>query len=391
MKQTDFNHLLDLVEPSRSVMLLAKVRKLQETDPTICNLTGGEPDFDTPKPICDEVYRQLLSGCTHYSDSKGDPGLRQALARKLKEENKAPYPPDQILITPGGKYAVYLAVQALLNPGDEALWLTPGWVSYPAIITLCGGVPVPVRLDRNTDYRITKAQLEAKTTEKTRLLIINYPNNPTGQILSEPELAELKSYLSAHPGIYCISDEIYEKILYDNARFLSPAGDPELFDRIITINGFSKAYAMTGWRIGYLACCAELYGRIQKIFQHSMSCTSAFIQKGAIKALQLPEETERMRSAYERRRNRICEGLRDVPHLQFKAPRGSFYLWVCFDTAMGSEQLCEQLLEKAGIGGIPGSAFGVEEDCMVRFCFAQDDETIDRFIDRLGRFCRERL
>ena len=387
MADIRLNEILDKVEPSRSVMLLAKVREMQKQDPSICNLTGGEPDFDTPKPICDEVYQQLLNGCTHYGDSKGDPALREAIARKLADENHAPYSPDQILITPGGKFAVYAVVKALLNPGDEVLWLTPGWVSYPAIVTLCGGIPVAVRLNREEGYRITCDTLESHTTSRTKLLIINYPNNPTGKILSAADLEELRNYMRKHPDVLCLSDEIYEKIIYDGLQHISPASDPELHDRVIIVNGFSKASAMTGWRIGYLACNPEIYRGVLKIFQHTMSCTSGFIQKGAIVALSLQEETERMRTAYERRRNMILEGIRDIPNLSLDRPEGSFYAWIRFDTPLSSEELSSRLLEEAGIGGIPGSAFGEEEECMVRFCYAANDQTIARFIERLRKFC----
>lgn len=382
------NRLLDYVEPSRSVTLLAKVRNLQKSDPSVCNLTGGEPDFDTPKPVCDEVYRQLLAGCTHYGDSKGDPALREALAEKLARENHAHYTKDQILVTPGGKYAVYAAIQSIVNPGDEVMWLAPGWVSYPAIVTLCSGTPVAVHLNRADGYRITRELLQAHVTEKTRAIILNYPNNPTGKLLTESDMQELRGFLLEHPDIYCISDEIYEKIVFDGRAAYSPASDPELADRVFTINGFSKSCAMTGWRIGYVACPSAAYPNVLKIFQHSMSCTSGFVQKGALVALTLEDEIEKMRAAYERRRDLICEGLKDVPHISFDRPEGSFYAWMRFETAMNSEQLCTALLEQAGIGGIPGSAFGEEQECMVRFCFAQNEETLKRFIEQLAGFAR---
>ena len=391
MTEPVLNQTLDLIEPSRSVTLLARLRQMQAEDPSILNLTGGEPDFPTPKPICDEVYRQLLSGCTHYGDPKGDPDLRREIALKLAAENHAPYRPDNILVTPGGKYAIYVAIQALLNPGDEVLWLTPGWVSYPAIASLCGGTPVAVHLDWRRDYRITRTQLEAHTTSRTRLLIINYPNNPTGKLLSKSDQEELTSFLRAHPDIYCLSDEIYEKLIYQDEPCVSLASDPELFERILVVNGFSKCSAMTGWRVGYLACNPQIYAAALKIFQHSMSCTSSFVQKGAITALHLPEEIERMRKAYEQRRDLIYEGLRPIPHVTFPLPEGSFYAWVQFDTELTSEALCGLLLDKAGIGGIPGSAYGEESDCFVRFCFAADEETLREFVSRLDLFCRTEL
>ena len=385
------NALLDRVEPSKSVTLLQKVKELQAKDPGILNLTAGEPDFATPRPIVDEAYRQMLSGCTHYGDSRGDAGLRAAIAEKLLTDNHAPYQPDNILVTPGGKYSIYVAIQALLNPGDEAIWLSPGWVSYPAIITLCGGTPVEVALPYEKNYAITREQLEAHTTARTRLLIINYPNNPTGRVLTEADFAELKAYLLAHPGVMLLSDEIYEKLVYGGITSVSPAGDPDLFERVITVNGFSKCSAMTGWRIGYLACSPALYPAVLKIFQHAMSCTSSFVQKGAIAALAHPEETEAMRVAYEHRRDIVHEGLKDLPGVEFLLPDGAFYAWVRFDTAMGAEALSLKLLEKARIGGVPGSAYGTGCEQMMRFCFAKDDATLNEFVARMRRFCAEEL
>lgn len=385
------NSTLDLIEPSRSVTLLAKVRQMQAADPTIINLTGGEPDFDTPQAVCQEAYRQLMAGNTHYGDSKGDPELRKAISEKLLRENHADYSPEEILVTPGGKYAIFIALQAVLNPGDEVLCLTPGWVSYPAIVTLCKGVPVLVHLKRENQYAIRCEQLEAHTTSRTRMLILNYPNNPTGKVLSGSDWKELKKYLRKHPDVLLLSDEIYEKLVYDQHSHICPAADPEFRPRTMIVNGFSKSGAMTGWRIGYLACPRTIYGSALKIFQHTLSCVSGFIQKAAITALQIPEETERMRQAYEQRRNIVYDGLRSIPNVAFQKPEGSFYAWVRFDTPMDSEELCTLLLEKAGIGGIPGSAFGEEEECAVRFCYAAGDDTLKEFVKRLQSFCRDQL
>ena len=188
------------------------------------------------------------AGNTHYSDSRGDEELRIRIAQKLQEENHAPYQPDQILVTPGAKMAVYLTVRALLNAGDEAIWLTPGWVSYPSIVEISGGVPVAVHLNYEEDYRITREALEAAVSDRTKLLILNYPNNPTGRILREEDIQAVSAFLRAHPDVYVLSDEIYEKVIYDGNRAVSMASFPEFFERVIVVNGFSKCSAMTGWR-----------------------------------------------------------------------------------------------------------------------------------------------
>lgn len=382
----EFNRQISNVEPSKSVTLLAKTKQLQKNDPEIINLTGGEPDFPTPKPICDEINRQLAAGNTHYSDSTGNEDLRIRIAQKLNEENNAPYKAENILVTPGAKYAVYLTIRALINPGDEAIWLTPGWVSYPSIVEASGGRPVAVHLNYEEDYRITYDALEAAVSEKTKLLIINYPNNPTGRILTDADIEALSRFMREHPDIYLLSDEIYEKVVYDNNKIISMASFPEFFERVIVINGFSKCSAMTGWRIGYLACNPALYKVVLKLFQHSMSCTSGFLQKGALVALDCTEDTERMRQAYERRRNLLVEGIRDIPNVEFLAPAGAFYAWLKFDTDKNSEELCNDLLESAKIAGVPGIAYGEEDKVCIRFSFAASEEELECFIVNLKKY-----
>lgn len=387
----EFNRQISNVEPSKSVTLLAKTKELQKTDPKIINLTGGEPNFPTPKPVCDEISRQLAAGNTHYSDSTGNEDLRIRLARKLSDENNAPYRPENILITPGAKYAVYLAIRTLINPGDEAIWLTPGWVSYPSIVEASGGHPVAVHLNYEEDYRISYEALEAAVSEKTKLLIINYPNNPTGKILTDADIEALSRFLRKHPDIYLLSDEIYEKIVFDNHKIVSMASFPEFFERVIVVNGFSKCSAMTGWRIGYLACHPTLYKVILKLFQHSISCTSGFLQKGALVALDCTEDTERMRHAYESRRNLLVEGIRDIPNVEFVPPAGSFYAWLKFDTKKNSEELCNDLLESAKIAGVPGIAYGEEDKVCIRFSFAASEDELKQFIVNLRTYmCAQR-
>ena len=379
----EFNKQISNVEPSKSVTLLTKTKELQKSDPEILNLTGGEPDFPTPKAICDTVVAELAAGHTHYSDSRGDAQLRARIARKLQEENHAPFQPENILITPGAKYSVYLTIRALINPGDETIWLTPGWVSYPSIVEASGGIPVAVHLKYEENYRITVEALEAAVSDKTKLLIINYPNNPTGQILTEADIQALTVFLRNHPDIYILSDEIYEKIIYDQKQIISLASIPEFFDRVVIVNGFSKCSAMTGWRLGYLACNPAMYQVVLKLFQHSISCTSSFLQKGALTAMDCVEETEQMRQAYEKRKNLLVKGIREIPGVELLTPAGAFYAWVKFDTDMDSETLCNDLLDKAKIAGVPGIAYG-EEDCVcIRFSFAASEDVLKTMLERL--------
>lgn len=382
-----FNEKISGVASSKSVTLLARTKELQKIDQEIINLTGGEPDFPTPQPICDEVNRQLAAGNTHYSDSKGNEDLRIRIAKKLREENDAPFTPDQILVTPGAKLAVYLAVRSILNPGDEAIWLTPGWVSYPSIVEVSGGVPVAVHLNYEEDYRITAEALEAAASDRTRLLILNYPNNPTGRILRDSDIETVSAFLRNHPQVYVLSDEIYEKVIYDGNKAVSMASFPEFFERVVIVNGFSKCSAMTGWRVGYLACNSELYKVVHKLFQHCMSCTSGFLQKGALVALDCTEETEAMRQIYEKRRNLLVERMAKIPGIDFVSPSGAFYAWVRFDTEKDSETLCTELLEQAKIAGVPGNAYGEEDAVCVRFSFAASEQDLERMLDRLEAYC----
>ncbi len=382
----ELNRRIAQLEPSKSVTLMAKIKAMKKTDDSIINLTGGEPDFATPWKICEEAAVQMKSGFTHYTDGPGIEPLRIALAEKLQKENHAPYQPEQILVTPGAKYAVYLAVQAVLNPGDEAMWLAPGWVSYPSIIASTGGVPVAVHLKWEEQYRITLEALEEKVTEKTRLLIINYPNNPTGKVLSQKDREALKEFLQRHPKIVLLSDEIYEDIIYPGFEVVSMASEPELFERVIVVNGFSKAYAMTGWRLGYLACCDEIFRVVMKLFQHTISCTSGFLQKAACVALTCKEETERMRQEYEKRRNLLLLGIRELPGVEMLQPEGAFYAWLRFDVSVDSETLCEMLLEQAKIAGVPGIAYGETEQVCVRFSYAASEKELRQMLKNLKDF-----
>lgn len=386
----ELNERISRLEPSKSVTLMEKTKKMQKVDSSIINLTGGEPDFDTPAPICEEAYRQMMAGYTHYIDGPGIAELRSGLEKKLREENKANYRAEQIIVTPGAKFAVYLAVQAVLNPGDEALWLTPGWVSYPSIIQASGGVPVAVHLNWEEEYRITYEALAAATTEKTKLLIINYPNNPTGKVLSAADREELARYMREYPHVMLLSDEIYEHIIYDGNEAVSMASYPDLAERVMIVNGFSKSYAMTGWRLGYLACSDAVYKVAAKLFQHTMSCTSGFLQKAAVVALECKAEMETMRQAYERRAHYMYEQLNRLKGVEMKKPEGAFYAWVKFDLGMDSQETCDYLLEQAKIAGVPGIAYGEEGQVCVRYSFAAKEQDLQQMIKNLKEFLGEK-
>ena len=384
------NKLIEGLQPSRSIVFMGKAKQLQAKDKSVISLAGGEPDFDTPKAICEELNRQIAAGYTHYTVGPGLPELRAKIAQKLNTENGCNYSPDGVIVTPGGKFAIYVAVRSMINPGDEVMYLEPGWVSYPSIIEASGGVVVPVRLRWDADFAITRAALEEKYSPKVKMLIINYPNNPTGRNLSREEAEEIRSFMLAHPDVLLLSDEIYERIVFAGCENISMASYPDICDRVITINGFSKSVAMTGWRAGYLAADVKLQKVMYNLFQHTMTCVSGFIQKACVTALDCNAEIEEMRLRYEQRRDMFITALNAIDGVSCRMPQGAFYAWVRFDVpGMDSEAICAYILEKAKVVGVPGVAYGTDE-CCVRFSFAASDEDLAEAARRI-RIAMEEL
>ena len=372
-----FNRNITGLTPSASIEFMAKAKALQAQGLDVINLAGGEPDFDTPAPIVAEACRQMRSGFTHYTVGQGLPELRARIARKLLEENAAPYDADEIIVTPGGKNAIYLAISTLLNPGDEVLYLDPAWVSYVPMIEAAGGKAVPVVLRYENSYRIEAAALEAAVTAHTKLLIVNYPNNPTGKVLTRPEAEILEQFLLNHPDVILLSDEIYERIVFDGNTTVSPASFPSIRDRVITVNGFSKSVAMTGWRLGYLAAPRPIARQIYKLYQHSITCVSGFIQKAAVVALDCTAEIEAMRASYAHRRELFFAALNAIDGVEAIAPEGAFYAWVRIQKKdMDSFALCNYLLEEAMVVGVPGESYGSGGAKCVRFSFATAREDL---------------
>lgn len=370
--------------PSSSIAFMAKAKQMQATDPTVISLAGGEPDFTTPNKICDELFRQVESGYTHYTVGPGLPELREKIAKKLADENGCNYSPDGIIVTPGGKFAIYLAVRSLVNAGDEVMYLEPGWVSYPSIIEASAAVPVPVRLSLEQNYKVTLEQLEQFATDKTKLLIINYPNNPTGKTLSREEADAVEQFMLRHHDVVLIADEIYERIVFTGYSNVSMASYPSIADRVVTINGFSKSVAMTGWRIGYLATTPEIKNVMNKLFQHTITCVSGFVQKAAVVALDCKDEIEEMRKSYERRRDLFVGGLNAIDGVQCSYPEGAFYAWVKFDIpGLDSEGVCDYILKEARVVGVPGVAYGTDDSC-VRFSFASSEEDLKQAVERIS-------
>ncbi|MDO5541078.1 MAG: pyridoxal phosphate-dependent aminotransferase [Eubacteriales bacterium] len=372
------------LKPSASLVFMKKAKEMKAAGLDIVDLAGGEPDFDTPAPIIEEAYRQMKAGFTHYTVGQALPELMEKLSVKLKEENDILCRPDEIMVTPGGKNGIYLAVRAILNPGDEALYLDPAWVSYVPIIQTAAGVPVPVKLSYENHYRVTYEALKEKVTEKTKMLIINYPNNPTGKILSAEELDDIEKFMLENQKVILLSDEVYERIVFDGKKSLSPASRSAIRDRVVTVNGFSKSAAMTGWRLGYVAASREILVSTYKLFQHSLSCVSGFVQKAAIVALDCQKEMDEMVRCYEERRNAFIGKLNAVDGIEAELPPGAFYAWIkCSKNNMNSQEMCEYLLNEAKVVGVPGSSYGEGGEGCLRYSFANSMDALMEAADRI--------
>lgn len=371
METTICNERLTRMKPSASLVLMTRAKEMQKKDPSVIGLAGGEPDFPTPDRICMEAVRRMAQGDTHYAIGAGIPELRERLQKKLLEDNGIQCSANDIIVTPGGKYAIYVAINALLNEGDEVIILNPAWVSYEPIVISAGGVPINVQLDHKTNYTITREVLEAAVTSRTRMLILNYPNNPTGRVLSRPEADAIEAFLLAHPQVLVLSDEIYERLRYDGVENVSMASYESLKSRVLAANGFSKCAAMTGWRLGYLVAPKPYFDPIYRLCQHSISCVSGFVQRAGVTALDCVEEMDAMCSVYKQRRDMFAAKLNEIPGVHCELPQGAFYAWVLFDiNGMSAEEVCEYLLENAGVVGMPGTAYGETQVAAMRFSFA---------------------
>ncbi len=383
------------IKPSATLTITAKAAELRARGENIISLSVGEPDFDTPKAACEAGKRAIDEGFTRYTAVAGISELRRAVADKFRRDNELDYEPGDILVSTGGKQCIYNLLQAMLNPGDEVIIPAPYWVSYPDMALLAGGVPVPVKTTAEADFKLTAGQLEAAVTDRTRLLIINSPSNPTGMAYSADDLAALGEVLRKYPGIAVATDDMYEKILFDGKRFATFAQvNPDLKDRTITLNGVSKAYCMTGWRIGFCAGPRHLIKAMAKIQSQSTSNPSSVSQKAALAALTGPTDAlEEMVRAYETRRSWLVEAINAIPGMHCIMPNGAFYVfpsvsgWLGKKTSNGTELtgdvvICEWLLEQAGVALVPGTAFGAPGFMRISYAVAQD--TLEDAVKRIA-------
>ncbi len=389
---------LDRVKPSPTVAVTQLAAELKAAGRDVIGLGAGEPDFDTPDNIKAAAVAAIEAGKTKYTAPDGIIELKEAICAKFKRENGLDYTPKQISVSTGGKQVLYNALMATLNPGDEVIIPAPYWVSYPDMVRLGGGEPVIVEGERQLGYKITPEALEAAITPKTKWFIFNSPSNPTGAGYSRDELKAITEVLMRHDHVWVMSDDMYEHLAYDGFEFTTPAQiEPRLYDRTLTVNGVSKAYAMTGWRIGYAGGPEHLIAAMRKIQGQSTTNPSSISQWAAVEALNGPQDFLADRAeAFLRRRNLVVEMLNACKGITCETPEGAFYVYPsiadCMSTtsAGGStiatdEDFCKALLEEEGVAVVFGAAFGLSPN--FRVSYATSDEALKEACTRIARFC----
>ena len=381
----EVNRKVKILEQPQTIALNAIAEKLKSEGKDIINMVMGEPDFDTPKKIIDAATKSMNDGFTHYVSSMGLPELRKKIASKLRVENNVAYDPNEILVTPSAKFAIYLALTSFLNDGDEVMVLDPSWVSYKALVQLGGTTPISVPLSYDDNYTVTEDILARYVTAKTRMIILNTPNNPTGRVFTDAENKVLVDFIKKH-DILAVSDEIYETIIFDGHRHVALASFPEIRNNVITVNGFSKSHAMTGWRIGYLAAEKSLIQEMLKVQMQVVTCTASFVQAAAITAFECEADVADMLAQYKRRRDYLVKELNTIPGFDCRMPQGTFYALPRVDyKGMSSERLSEYILEHAQVLLTPGSAYGLGTERTLRISFATSIENIEEAVKRLKR------
>ncbi len=389
---------LDRISPSQTIVITGKARALKAAGKDVISLSVGEPDFDTPQNIKDAAIAAIQRGETRYTDVAGTMELRKAVAAKFKRDNGIDYAPEEIIVTTGGKQVIFNALLATIDAGDEAIIPTPCWVSYPDIVSLAEGKPVFVPCGPNQRFKMTAEQLEAAITPRTKWLILNNPSNPTGAAYNAEELKALTDVLMRHPHVWIFTDDIYEKLAFDGMRPATVVQvEPRLRERTITMNGCSKGYAMTGWRIGFAGAPVALIKAMDKLQGQSTSNTSSVSQAAAVEALNGPQDSvAAMGAVFQRRRDLVVKMLNEAPGLHCLVPEGAFYVFPSIHGCIGKTSaggrpikddaaFVEALLEEEGVAAVHGSAFMFPGH--FRISYATDDATLTKACTRIQRFC----
>ena len=388
---------LKRIKPSPTIAVTQKARELKASGKDVIGLGAGEPDFDTPNNIKEAAIKAIKDGDTKYTAVDGTQILKEAIVNKFKRENNLDYTTDQITVGAGGKHVIYNLMMATLNKGDEVLIPAPYWVSYPDIVLLAGATPVAVECSEDQDFKITAKDLESKITNNTKWLIINSPSNPTGSTYSEQEIKNLSQVLKRNPHVNILSDDIYEHITYGGFKFFTIAQIPELKNRVVTMNGVSKSYAMTGWRIGYAAGPKEIIKAISKIQSQSTTNPSSISQAAAVEALNGNQDFISIRAkAFEERRDFVVNTLNSINGIKCLKPDGAFYVFPSCKNLIGKKDIngkkiendtdfVQSLLENNGVAVVQGSAFGLEG--YFRISYATSMDNLKRALKKISDFC----
>jgi len=391
---------LKRIKPSMTVGINVKANALRAEGKDVLVLAAGEPDFDTPANIRKAAFDAIESGQTRYVPGKGTPALQKAIQSKFIKDNNIEYSLDEIIVGVGGKHIIYNAMMATLNPDDEVIIPAPFWVSYPDIVLLAEGKPIIVECPESQNFKITANQLEKNITEKTKWLMLNSPSNPTGAVYSKSELKELAEVLLKYPHVLIMSDDIYEKIIYDNLEFGTLASiEPRLKERCLTLNGVSKAYCMTGWRLGYCGASKEIIAAMNKMQSQSNTSTSSISMAAAVEALEGSQEfIKEHNKAFVRRRDMVVSLLNEIEGINCLTPEGAFYVYPSCEGVIGKqtpdgnkiatdEDFMNYLLESEGIAGVHGAAFGLSP--YFRLSYATSDEILKDACSRIKRACEK--
>ena len=381
------------VQESQTLQITGKAKKMQGEGIDVVSLSAGEPDFPTPDFVCDAAIDAIRKNFTKYTINTGIIELRKAICEKLKKDNHVSYTPEQVIVSNGGKQSIANLFLAMLNPGDEVIMQAPYWVSYPEMAHMVDAIPIIINSDIDSDFKITPDQLKSALSPKTKLFVFNSPSNPTGTVYSEQEIRDLMNVI-IDKDIYVISDEIYEYLIYDSAKHFSPAEIEGLYDKVITVNGVSKAYSMTGWRIGYAAGPKWIIDASAKIQSQTTSNPSSISQKATVAALQGDQSVvEKMRVEFMKRRDFMYTELNNIEGIRVNRPEGAFYMLVSVQGLLGrsfggveintSADFATYLLEKFHLATVPGDAFGAEG--YLRLSYAESMENLGKAVDRLKR------
>jgi aspartate aminotransferase len=389
---------LKKIKPSPTIAVTQKARELKAAGKDVIGLGAGEPDFDTPENIKQAAIKAINDGDTKYTAVDGTPDLKKAIVEKFKKENNLDYTADQITVGAGGKHVIYNAMMATLNEGDEVIVPAPYWVSYPDIVLLAGGKPVVMECDEKQSFKINPSDLEKFITPKTKWIILNSPSNPTGACYSEKDIREIAKVLEKHPHVYILSDDIYEHVTYEGFKFFTIAQIEGLKERVLTMNGVSKAYSMTGWRIGYAAGPKEIIKAIAKIQSQSTTNPSSISQAASVEALSGTQDFIKKRAdSFQERRDFVVKALNDIEGIECLNPDGAFYVFPSCKGLMGKKDtngkeiksdtdFVQSLLENSGIAVVQGSAFGLEG--FFRISYATSMDNLKKALEKISSFCK---